>query len=122
MVSNQSHSMWVLVSGKGAFCLLPFHNLLELDRQAQSTNEFATIGNCKIIRLMLADDLVLLSSTESGLQVQRAYDFAAASDIAGMKISTTKTEILYLSRKPDQCSLQVSGENITEIGGELQES
>ena len=28
----------------------------------------ATIGNCKISRLLFADDLVLLSSTESGLQ------------------------------------------------------
>jgi len=24
MVSNQSHSMWALVSGKGVFCLLSF--------------------------------------------------------------------------------------------------
>jgi len=34
-------------------------------------------------------------------------DFAAACDIAGMKIDTIKTVILFLSRNPDQCSLRV---------------
>jgi len=31
-----------------------------------------------------------------------------ACDNAGMKISPTKTEVLYFSRNPDQCSLHVS--------------
>jgi len=37
------------------------------DKHSQ-TNECATIGNCKINRLLFADDLVLLSSIESGLK------------------------------------------------------
>ena len=38
-----------------------------IDKYSQA-DECATIGNCKISRLLFADDLVLLSSTESGLQ------------------------------------------------------
>ena len=72
------------------------------------------MGNNKISRLLFADDLVLLASSESGLQ--RALNgFAAACDIAGMKISTSKTEVLHLSRKPDQCSLQVSGVSLKQV-------
>jgi len=51
--------------------------------------------NYKINRLFFANDLVLLSSTESGLQ-RALSDFTAACDNAGMKISTTKTEVLHL--------------------------
>ena len=38
-----------------------------IDKCSQ-VDECATIGNCKISRRLFADDLVLLSSTESGLQ------------------------------------------------------
>ena len=38
-----------------------------IDKCSQA-DECATTGNCKISRLLFADDLVLLSSTESGLQ------------------------------------------------------
>ena len=36
--------------------------------KCSKADECATVGNCKISRLLFADDLVLLSSTESGLQ------------------------------------------------------
>jgi len=42
-------------------------------------------------------------------------DFAAACDNAGMKISTSKTEVLHLSINPDQCSLQVSGVSLKQV-------
>ena len=38
-----------------------------IDKCSRS-DECATIGNCKISRLLFANDLILLSSTESGLQ------------------------------------------------------
>ena len=66
------------------------------------------INECSVRRLLFADDLVLLDSTESGLQL--ALDrFSVACHDAGMKISTTKTETMCLSRQPAQCSLQASG-------------
>ena len=33
----------------------------------------------------------------------------------GIKISTTKTEVLHLSRNPDQCVLQVNGATLKQI-------
>jgi len=62
--SNQSLSMWALVSGKGAFYLLFIIYMNWIDKRSQ-TNECATIANCTINRLLFADNLVLLSSTES---------------------------------------------------------
>ena len=35
--------------------------------------------------------------------------FTAEFDIAGMKSSTSKTKVFYLSRNPVQCSLLISG-------------
>ena len=77
-----------------------------IDKCSQA-DECATIGNCKISRLLFADDFVLLSSTESGLQ-GALNSFVDAHYTAGMKISTAKTEVLRLSRNPDHCVLQVS--------------
>ena len=62
-----------------------------IDRRIQNS-ECVKIGNFKINRLLLADDLVLLADSESGLQ--RALDgFAAACDNVAIKIITPKTEI-----------------------------
>ena len=79
--------------------------------KCSQADECATIGNCKISR---ADDLVLLSFTESGLQ-HSLNSFADACDTAGMKISTAKTEVLHLSRSPDQCALQVNGATLKQV-------
>ena len=84
-----------------------------IDKCSQA-DEYATIGNCKISRLLFADDLVLLSSTESGLQ-RALNSFADACYTAGMKISTTKTEVLHLSRNPNQCVLQVNGATLKQV-------
>ena len=84
-----------------------------IDKCSQA-DECATIGNCKISRLLFADDLVLLSSTESGLQ-RALNSFADACNTAGIKISTAKTEVLHLSRNPDQCVLQVNGATLKQV-------
>ena len=76
--------------------------------KSSQSDECATIGNCKISRLLFTDDLVLLSSTESCLR-RELNRFADACDTTGMKISAAKTEVLHLSRNPDQCVLQVNG-------------
>ena len=84
-----------------------------IDKCSQA-DECATIGNCKISLLLFADDLVLLSSTESGLQ-RALNSFEDACNTAGMKISTAKTEVLHLSRNPDQCVLQVNGATLKQV-------
>ena len=85
-----------------------------IDKCSQADDECAMIGNCKISRLLFADDLVLLSSTESGLQ-RALNSFADACNTAEMKISTAKTEVLHLSRNPDQCVLQVNGATLKQV-------
>ena len=65
-----------------------------IDICSQAT-EFDTIKIYLITCFLFADDLVLLSSTESGLH-RPLNSFAEASDVAGMKISTAKTEVLHL--------------------------
>ena len=65
--------------------------------KCNQADECVTIGNCKIRRLLFADDLVLLSLTKSGLQ-RALNSFADTCNTAGMKISTAKTEVLHLSR------------------------
>ena len=56
-------------------------------------------GNCKISCLLFADDLVLLSSAELGLNNR-----ADACNTAATKTSTDKIEVLLLSRNSEQCS------------------
>ena len=82
--------------------------------KCSQANEWATIGNCKISRLLFADDLVLLSSRESGHQ-RVLNSFADACNTAGMKISTAKTEVLHLSRNLDQCVLQVNEATLKQV-------
>ena len=65
-----------------------------MDKLSQ-TDVCVKIGRCKISRLLFADGLVLLASAKSGLQ-HTLYGFADAFVIAGMKISTSKTEFLHL--------------------------
>ena len=66
------------------------------------------IGECAVQRLLFADDLVLLDSTQNGLQ-QALDRFSDACFVAGMKIGTTKTETTCLSGLPKQCSLHIGG-------------
>ena len=82
--------------------------------KCNQADEGATIGNCKISHMLLADDLVLLSSTESGFQCA-LNSFADACHTAETKISMAKTEVLQLSRNPDQCALQVNGATLKQI-------
>ena len=104
-------------------CVLPpllFIVYMNWIGKCSQADECATIENCKISLLLFADDLVLLSSTESGLQ-RALNSFAYACDTAGIKISTAKTKIpiLHLLRSPAHCVLQVNGAN-TEAGREVQ--
>ena len=68
----------------------------------------------KISRLLFADGLVQLSSTNSGLQ-RALNSFADACNTAEIEISTAKTEVLHLSKNPDQCLLQVNGTTLKQV-------
>ena len=94
------------------FVTSPCHNLCELDGQAH--DECVLIRRCKISLLLFTDDLVLLASLQSGLQ-HLLNGFAAACDIAGMKISTFKTELLYFLINPVQCSQQAGSVSLKQM-------
>ena len=68
----------------------------------------------QISRLLFADNLVLLASSEPGLQ-HALNGFVAGCDIVRMKISTSKTERLHLSRNPVQCILQVGDVSLKQV-------
>ena len=101
--------------GKGVLCHLSFFIIyINWMDKLSRTNECVTIGRCKISWLLFAEDLVLLASSEPGLQ--RALNgFSAACDIAEMKISTSKTEVLHLSRNSVQCFLQVGFVSLKQV-------
>ena len=73
-----------------------------------------TVLCCEISRLLFADNLVLLASYESGLK-HALNGFAAACDIVGIKISTSKTENLHLLRNSVQSFLQVGGVSLKQV-------
>ena len=79
----------------------------KIDRDS-SYSSGVTFGQCNVQRLLFADDLALLTLNKSDLQY--ALDrFSEACLDAGMKISTAKTEIMYLSRHPVQYPFQTNG-------------
>ena len=87
---------------------------LKMTLKLEKIDGWATIWNCKINRLLFANNLVLLFFTESGFQ--RALNFFAdACDSAVMKISNAKTEVLHFSRNPDLCSFQVNGAALKQV-------
>ena len=56
-------------------------------------------GGLRIASLLLADDVVLMAPSACDLQ-QSQDRFAAKCEAAGMRISTSKSEAMVLSRKP----------------------
>ena len=91
---EQSKSFHAGVSLRRGCFLSPLFFIIYMNwmDKLSGTDECVTIGSSKISWLLFADDLVLLASSESGLQ-HSLNNFAAACDIAGIKISTSKTKV-----------------------------
>ena len=90
------------------FSLLLFIIYIGKIDKDSSFSSGVTFGECNVRRLMFANDLALLSSNKSDLQYALDW-FSDAFLDAGMKISTTKTEIMCLLRHAVQCSFQTNG-------------
>ena len=84
----------------------------KIDRDS-SSHSGITLGT-NVWHLVFADDLTFLSLKESILQYALDWFFDACLD-AGIKISTIKTEIIYLSRHPAHCSFQINGVTIQQL-------
>jgi len=73
-----------------------------------------TFGKCRIYPLLFASNLVVLATSQQCLQ--NAVDqFSAACIQAGTKISPKRTDVLSLSGRPKQCTLQVSGNTLQQV-------
>jgi exonuclease III len=76
--------------------------------------ECVRIGDVEVARLLFADDLAILASSEEDLQ--RALErFAAECGRVGMRVSTSKTEVMVLDRRKVDCSLHVSGTQLRQV-------
>ena len=82
------------------FCQLSFLIYMNWMDKLSQIKVCVTIRSGKNSRMLFANDLILLVSSESGLQPE-INCFAAA----GMKISTSKTEILQLLKNLVKCFL-----------------
>ncbi|XP_042604086.1 uncharacterized protein LOC122141275 [Cyprinus carpio] len=76
--------------------------------------EGVRFGDHVISSLLFADDVVMLAS--SGQDIQHALGrFVTECEAAGMRISTSKSEAMVLSRKRVACPLQVGGDLLPQV-------
>ncbi|KAK3532712.1 hypothetical protein QTP86_028082, partial [Hemibagrus guttatus] len=84
-----------------------------ISRRSQGL-EGVRFGDHRISSLTFADDVVLLAP--SSLDLQHALGrFAAECEVAGMRVSTSKSEAMVLDRKKVACTLQVGGEVLPQV-------
>jgi hypothetical protein len=76
--------------------------------------ECVRLGEREFRHLLFADDLVLLTSSETDLQ-NALERFATVCEQAGMKINVAKTECMILSRNLEQCSVHVNGAPLNQV-------
>ena len=96
--------------------LSPVLFIIFMDRISRSSQgpEGVRFGNHRIASLLFADDVVLLASSNQDLQCALGR-FAAECDMAGMRISTSKSEAMVLDRKKVTCPLWVGGEPLPQV-------
>ena len=76
--------------------------------------EGVRFGDGRVSSLLFADDVVLLAPSNSDLQLLLGR-FAAECEVAGMRISTSKSEAMVLDRKKVACPLRVGGELLPQV-------
>ena len=96
--------------------LSPVLFIVFMDRISRRSRvgEGVEFGGRRISSLLFADDVVLLASSNSDLQLLLGQ-FAAECEAAGMRISTSKSEAMVLSRKRVDCLLRVGEEVLPQV-------
>ena len=96
--------------------LSPVLFIIFMDRISRRSQgpESVRFGDHTISSLLFADDVVVLASSDQDLQCALGR-FAAECESAGMRISTSKSEAMVLSRKRVDCPLQVGGEFLPQV-------
>jgi len=76
--------------------------------------EGVRFGNLRIGSRFFVDDVVLLASSGRDLQLSLKW-FAAECEVAGMRISTSKSETMVLGQKRVECPLRVGNEILPQV-------
>ncbi len=96
--------------------LSPVLFIIFMDRISRRSQvpEDVRFGEHTISSLLFADDVVSLAPSDQDLQ-HALGRIAAEFDAAGMRISTSKSEAMVLSRKKVACPLQVGGVSLSQV-------
>uniref|UniRef100_A0A6Q2ZFL9 ribonuclease H n=1 Tax=Esox lucius TaxID=8010 RepID=A0A6Q2ZFL9_ESOLU len=96
--------------------LSPVLFVIYMDRISRRSQgpEGVRFGDHTISSLLFVDDVVVLAPSSQDLQ-HALGRFAAECKAVGMKISTSKSEAMVLSRKRVACPLQVGGECLPQV-------
>ena len=79
-----------------------------------TTPDCVTMGNARVESLLFPDDIARLASSRAGLQ--RALDrFVTECTMAGIQISTKKTEVIVLSTQKEQCAVNINGTPLNQV-------
>ena len=89
--------------------LSPLLFILFLDKCLREKNH----GNENIIDLLYADDHAIVTETEEDLQ-NELRDWNTILEEQGMKISKEKTEIMMLSRMPEEVNILLEGQTLQQ--------
>ena len=116
IAGNKSDSFPVRVGLRQGCPLSPILFIIFMDRISRCSQgvEGFRFGDLRIASLLFADDVVLLASSCRDLQLSLDR-FAAECEAVGMKISTSKSESMVLSRKRVECTLRVREEILPQV-------
>ncbi len=96
--------------------LSPVLFIIFMDRISRLSQglEGVGFGDHAILSLLFVDDVVVLATSDQDLQ-HTLGRFAAECEAVGMRISTSKSEAMVLSRKRVACPLQVGGVLLPQV-------
>ena len=116
IAGSKSDSFPVRVGLRQGCPLSPVLFIIFMDRISRRSQvvEGVRFGDLRIASLLFADDVVLLASSCQDLQLSLDR-FAAECEAAGMRISTSKSECMVLSRKRVECTLRVRDQILPQV-------
>ena len=116
IAGSKSDSFPVRVGLRQGCPLSPILFITFMDRISRRSQgvEGVRFGGLSIASLLFADDVVLLASSSRDLQLSLER-FAAECEAVGMRISTSKSETMVLSRKRVECPLRVGDEILPQV-------
>ncbi|KAL7857954.1 hypothetical protein AOLI_G00180560 [Acnodon oligacanthus] len=114
ILSNKSDPFSVSVGLRQGCALSPLLFVIFMVSRHSRGQEGIMCGGRRVASLLFADDVVLLAESHGCLQCSLER-FAAECEAVGMRISTSKSESMVLSRKRMACSLQVRGKVLPQV-------